>query len=394
VKLAIVHDDLMRRGGAEQVARCFHYAFPEAPFFTLCYQPQDTYPDFKNCEVHTSWYQYLVKDEHQMKKLFFPLGILAMKQLDVTAYDVVLMSSTYCAKYVKMSPQALVINYCHQPFRLAWYPESYDDYNSATGLKKLSFKFMISNLRNIDYKSAQRTDFFIANTSETSLRIKEKYSFSKDIPVIYPPVVCHNFYVSDQIDDYYLVVTRLEYYKRVDLIIEVFNRLGYNLIIVGKGSKENDLKKAAKPNITFKSGLSKQELKDLYARCKAFVFPQLEDFGITALEANASGRPVVAFGQGGVLHTMIPYAGDVKKSTAIFFKEQELDSLIMAIKEMEQLYLNFDPKFIRNNAYRFDEHSFIKQIKDFVTEKYKTLKEKTRGDKEVADNMNYTNPLR
>ena len=370
MKIAIVHDDLMRRGGAEQVARCLHYAFPEAPIYTLCYRPEDTYPDFKYCDVRTSWFQKLVKDEHQMKKLFFPLGVMAMQQLDVTAYEVVLMSSTYCAKYVKIAAKAIVINYCHQPFRLAWFPESYPDYLNAKGLKKLALKAMITSLKRIDYKAAQRTDFFIANTSETSQRIKEKYQFKSDIPVIYPPVVLNNFQVATKVQDYYLIVTRLEYYKRVDLAIRTFNEIGYKLIIVGRGTQEGDLKKIAKDNITFKSGLTKSELKALYAGCKAFVFPQYEDFGITPLEANASGRPVVAFGKGGVLNTMIPYDGNPKKCTAIFFQKQEVESLLQAILAMEKLYLDFEPEFIRRNVLRFNEDHFISAIKDFVQDKY------------------------
>jgi glycosyltransferase involved in cell wall biosynthesis len=360
----------MRRGGAEQVARCFHYAFPEAPIFTLCYNPADTYPDFQTCDIKTSWYQRIVKDEHQMKKLFFPLGVIAMKQLDVSDYDVVLLSSTYCAKYVKVSPHALIINYCHQPFRLAWFPESYSEYLHAQGIKKLGMKAMVASLKYIDYRFAQRTDYFIANTAETSQRIKEKYDYDKDIPVIYPPVVTDNFKAGAEVEDYYLMVTRLEYYKRVDLAIEAFNQLGLKLIIVGKGTKEKELKKSAKENISFKSGLSASGINELYAGCKALIFPQHEDFGITALEANASGRPVVAYGKGGVLNTMVPYKGNPKNSTAIFFNAQKPDNLMQAIKSMEETYMDFDPVFIRNNALKFDERNFIAAIKKFVLDKY------------------------
>ena len=370
MKLAIVHDDLMRRGGAEQVARCFHYAFPEAPIFTLCYNPADTYPDFQTCDIKTSWYQRIVKNEHQMKKLFFPLGVMAMKQLDVSDYDVVLLSSTYCAKYVKVSSHAIIINYCHQPFRLAWYPESYTEYLHAQGIKKLGMKAMVASLKYIDYRFAQRTDYFIANTAETSQRITEKYDYDKDIPVIYPPVVADNFKAGAEIGDYYLMVTRLEYYKRVDLAIEAFNQIGYKLIIVGKGTKEKELKKLAKKNISFKSGLSANEIRELYAGCKALVFPQHEDFGITALEANASGRPVVAYGKGGVLNTMVPYKSNPRNSTAIFFNSQEPEYLMQAIKTMEETYMDFDPVFIRNNALQFDERNFIAAIKKFVLDKY------------------------
>jgi glycosyltransferase involved in cell wall biosynthesis len=293
-----------------------------------------------------------------------------MKQLDVSDYDVVLMSSTYCAKYVKLSPKALAINYCHQPFRLAWYPESYAEFLQAKGLKKLFLEQVTAFLRQVDYKAAQRTDFFIANTPETAQKIREKYLYAGPIDIIYPPVVNDKFYKTDQIKDYYLVVTRLEFYKRVDLVIEAFNLLGLPLIIVGKGSKEAELKKTAKSNIVFKSGLSALELQKLYAECKAFIFPQEEDFGITPLEANASGRPVIAFGKGGVLHTMVPLERDIKKSTAIFFGQQDVPSLVEAIKVMEKNYLDFDPGFIEENSKRFDEKRFIKEIKEYVNKKY------------------------
>ncbi|WP_246343861.1 glycosyltransferase [Adhaeribacter radiodurans] len=370
MKLAIVHDDLMRRGGAEQVARCFHYAFPQAPIFTLAYDPDSTYPDFKKSKVITSWYQKLAKDENKMKKLFFPFGLMAMHQVDVTGFDVVLLSSTYCAKYVKVSPKAIVVNYCHQPFRLAWYPESYAEYVQAKGFKKLILKSIISILQHYDFKAAKRTNYFIANTVETSYKIKDKYKVKEEIEVIYPPVSSKQFYVAAEPRDYYLMVTRLEYYKRVDLAIEVFNQLGLPLIIVGTGTKESELKSKAKNNILFKSGLSGAELSKLYAECRALVFPQHEDFGITPLEANASGRPVIAYGAGGVLSTMIPLKDTIQKSTAIFFKEQTAEELMLSVKRMEVMYLDFDPDFIRKNASRFEEETFIKAIQNFVKTKY------------------------
>jgi glycosyltransferase involved in cell wall biosynthesis len=370
MKIAIVHDDLLRRGGAEQVARCFHLAFPEAPVYTMAYQPHLTYPDFRNCRVNASWFGRVAKDEKTMKTFFFPLGLLAMQQLDVSDYDIVLVSTTYSAKYVKVSSKALVITYCHTPFRLAWEPESYLQFNSAKGFKKFAFNQVIKILRSYDYQKAQRTDYFIANTTETKRKIQESYGFTKNIPVIKPPVNCSNFYVSPFVQDYFLVVSRLEYYKRVDLVIEAFNELGYPLIIVGRGTQENTLRRMAGPNIVFKSGLNSTDLAKLYAESRALIFPQHEDYGITPLESNASGRPVIGYGMGGILDTMVPIAEgkNSRECTALLFDKQEKGSLIQAITKFESL--SFDPAFIRRHAEQFHETAFIERIRRFVLDAY------------------------
>jgi glycosyltransferase involved in cell wall biosynthesis len=384
MKIAIVHDELMRRGGAEQVVRCFHQAFPEAPLYTMAYRPELTYPDFKNCRISTSWYNRFTRNEEIMRKLFFPFGVWAMKQLKIEDYDIILMSSTYAAKYANIDKKTLVINYCHTPFRLAWYPESYSQYVGSKGLVRLAYDFVIGQLRKIDFRSAQRSDIFIANTAEVGNRIKTVYRHSKHIEVIKPPVNCMKFYVSEKPKDYYLVVSRLESYKKIDLIVETFNELGYPLVIVGKGSMEEKLKKMAGPNIKFFSGLSSEELAALYSECKAFIFPQKEDYGITPLEANASGRPVIAFGEGGVLDTMIPYSGDASRATALFFKDQTREALIEAIKKFQTL--EFSPEFIRTHAEKFDEIKFIEKIRSFVKEKYE---EKYFPNKEKGQESKY-----
>jgi glycosyltransferase involved in cell wall biosynthesis len=372
MKIAIVHDELIRRGGAEQVVKCFHLAFPQAPIYTMVYQADLTYPEFKECTIITSWYQKFVSNEQAMKWFFFPFGLLAMKQLNLRKYDVVLISSTYAAKYVKISPHALVINYCHTPFRLAWEPSSYAQYNRANGIKKIMYDWLIALLKKIDYKAAQRTDFFIANTNETRDRIKRAYRYLKPIDIIQPPVDCSRFYISDEPKGYYLVVARLEAYKKVDLVIRTFNELGFPLIIVGRGSMERELRKMAGPHIVFRSGLNSEELAKLYAGCKALVFPQHEDYGITPLEANASGRPVIAYAKGGVLETMIPYEGNSKQATAVFFNKQTENALSVALREFEKI--NFDTDFIRTHAEKFGQERFVNAIQDYVATKRATRK--------------------
>ncbi|WP_229365856.1 glycosyltransferase [Fibrisoma montanum] len=370
MKLAIVQDGLMCRAGGEQVALCFHKAFPEAPIYTQCYQPQLTFPEFKECDIRTTWLQNIAKTDDVMKKLFYPLGVMAMKSHDLTEYDVVLMSGTHCAKYVKVSPHALVISYSFTPFRLAWNPESYAQYAESGWFVKKVFDLVLSRLRAIDFKAAQRPDHFVAMTEETADRLRSAYQLKKPLKIINPPVNAHNFFVSDAPKPYYLVVSRLEYYKKVDLVIDAFNRLGYPLVVVGKGLQADEIKARASSNVTFKSGLSAQEIAEVYANCRAFIFPQHEDYGITPLEANAAGRPVIAFGAGGVLTTQIPVTDDPAKATALFFEEQTVDSLINAIEQFERIQHRFDTTFIRQHAEQFDETYFIEQIRSFVRSTY------------------------
>jgi glycosyltransferase involved in cell wall biosynthesis len=366
MKVAIVHDDLMRRGGAEQVVLSMLKAYPNADLYTLCYRAHLTYPEFKDYKIKTSIFNFLARNEKWMKWLFFPFGLLSMKLLSVKGYDVIIISTTYCGKYVSTDRAARVFMYTHTPFRLAWDSKSYKQYNESRGLKRKVFDVVISILKRVDKKEAQKGDHFLGNTNETAERIKHAYGIS-DIKIIYPPVKCSNFHVSKNTSDYFLIVTRLEYYKKVDLAIHAFNKLGYKLIIVGNGHKKEELKALAKENIEFRSGLPKEEIAELYAGCRAFILPQHEDYGITPLEANASGRPVIAYGNGGVLETMTPYNGTSKKFTAVFFKEQTTESLIDAVKLFETLEV--DPAYIRQHAEKFDEPFFVQELTRYVDKK-------------------------
>lgn len=389
MRIAIVHDELVRKGGAEQVVLSFHKTFPDAPIYTLTYNEKETYPEFKSCNIKTSWFGRFIKDDKNLKRFFFPFGIMAMKQLDVTGYDVVLQSTTHCSKYVKVDKDAVVITYCHTPFRLVFRPHSYDEVASANTLKKKLYDFVIGLLRRIDIAAAKRTDWFIANAHEVVSRIVTAYHPNHKVTVINPPVKCRNFFVASQIENYYLVVSRFEAYKRVDLVIDAFNQLPEKrLIIVGSGSMEEELKRKAGPNVKFMTSVNSKELADIYARAKALIFPQHEDYGITPLEANASGRPVIAFGKGGVLDTMVPVTTDTRiptteenlsqfrhnerqiaaeKATALFFEAQTVECLVAAIETFETL--SFNPAFIRAHAEKYDESTFIEKIRSFILEK-------------------------
>lgn len=364
MRVAIIHDDLMRRGGGEQVVLSMLKAFPNADLFTLCYNPNYTYQEFNNYNIKTSFYQRLAKSEKLMKWLFFPFGLIAMKMMYIKNYDLVIISGTYCAKYVRIDKKSKIIIYTYTPFRLAWNPTSYKEYNESKGVLRVLFNTVIKVLKFIDKHEAQKGDLFLAMTNETAERVRQAYGVT-NIRIIHPPVKAYNFCINNASEKkYYLLVSRFEYYKRVDLAIDAFNKLGLPLVIVGNGSKKEELINLAKSNITFKSGLSIQELKDLYSNAKAFIFPQYEDYGITPLESNASGRPVIAFAKGGVLETMIPFNGNEKEFTSIFFDEQSAESLISAIKKLEELTIPSD--FIKSHALKFDESVFIENLGKLV----------------------------
>ncbi|MCL4640750.1 MULTISPECIES: glycosyltransferase [Olivibacter] len=372
MNIAIVQDDIVRRGGAEQVALSFHHAFPSAPIYTLSYDPDASYDEFRNADIRTSWFGKYIKKEEMMKKLFFPFGLISMQRLDLTSYDVILQSATHCAKYVKTNPNALVITYCHTPFRLVWRPESYESVANAKGIKKIAYQFVIDQLKRVERRSAQRTTWFLTNSSEVLPRIVQAYEPQREITIISPSVKCKNFYVAANVSDYFLVVSRFEPYKKVDLVIEAFRRMpDKKLIVVGKGSRKEELQAIAPKNVSFLSGLSSVELADVYAKCKALIFPQLEDYGITPLEANASGRPVIAYGKGGVLDTMIAVNGSNAKGTAVFFNEQSAEAICEAVTNFDKYV--FDPYFIRAHAEGFDEAKFVQRIRDYVISKYRSF---------------------
>lgn len=367
MKVAIVHDDLMRRGGAEKVVKVISEMYPEAPIFTLAYKEGLTYPEFKSKNIFTSWFQHVARNEFMMKWLFFPFGIFAMRNLKVEGYDVVIMSTTYCAKYVKVSKESRVFAYCYTPFRLAWNPSSYNIYHNSKGVTRWFFDKVINRLKKIDLKASNSVDYFIAMTKETRQRLIDAYHPKENIPIINPPVELNNFKISSKPKDYYLIVSRFEPYKKVDLAINAFNENGRKLVIVGRGSQLDYLKSLSQSNIEFKHDLSNEQLGSLYENCRAFIFPQYEDYGITPLEANAAGRPVIAYGKGGVLDTMVSFQDDPINATAYFFERQDINTLNRAIEEFEKC--NFTPENARKNAERFSEERFKRELSSFIEEK-------------------------
>lgn len=352
MKVAIVADWLTNLGGAERVVKALHEIFPQAPIFTTLYNPKKL-PGFENANVITSWLQKIpfAKTHHQY---FVPLMTKVVEKFDLSGFDLIISSSHSVAKGIIPPKNSLHISYCHTPMRYVWEP-SLDERLSQGWLKPKIRNY----LKGWDIKAAKRVDYFIANSKYTARRIK-KYYGKEVLAVIYPPVETGRYHLApeNEIADYFLMVGRLIPYKQFDLAIKAFNKLKLPLKIVGRGPEEKKLKAMAGPTIEFLGEVEDKKLPDLYARALAFVFPAEEDFGIVSVEANASGRPVIAFAKGGATESQ------KEGVTAIFFHKQTLTDLVKAIKSFHPK--KFDPKKIRTHALKFDEKVFKSKIKETV----------------------------
>lgn len=358
MKIAIVHDWLTNMGGAEQVVINFKEIYKEAPIYTTFYNPDKLDGKLKNIEVKTSYLQKKKMVENHKK--YFPLMPMAFEKFDLNEYDVVLSSSSSCAKGVLTKPGSVHICYCHTPMRYAW--EKRDEYTEGMGkLKKKLVEILCHYMRIWDVASSNRVDYFIANSTEVQKRIKKHYK--RDSVVINPPVRCNMFNISETDGDYYLVLSRLVGYKRFDLAVQACSELGKKLVVIGEGPEREKIEKLANENVTFLGRQPDEVVKKYMSECKALLFPGEEDFGIVPVEAQSCGRPVIAYGKGGVLDSVI----DGK--TGVFFKEQTVESLKEAIEKFETM--KFDKEEIRKHALEFDESVFQEKIRKFVEEKVK-----------------------
>lgn len=352
MKVALVHDWLSTLGGSEQVLSALCEIFPEAPIFTSVYN-QENLPQFKDTEVITSPVNKLpfAKKRPQFYLPFLPR---VFENFDLSHFDLVISNCHCVSKGVMVKPEALHICYCHTPIRYAWMPWI-DPRLSGSFIKTQ----IAHNLRIWDFQAAQRVNQFVANSKNVAGRIKKYYR--RDAQVIYPPVKTSMFEPVDSLNklgDYYLFVGRLVSYKKPDLVIEAFNKLGLPLKIIGSGPDLNRLRKLAKKNIEFLGNLSHEELKNYYSRTLGFIFPVEEDFGIVPVEAMASGRPVVAYKKGGATETV------VEGVTGEFFEEQSVGSLLKVLKRFDPT--QYDPNKIRSRAREFDEAVFKKKFLDYV----------------------------
>ncbi len=355
MKTALVHDYLAQAGGAERVAAAFHTLFPKAPLYTSVYDPAATLPSFAGMDIRTSFLQRWPFSSRRFHKLALPYYPAAFERFNFSGYDLVLSSSSSFAKGIITPPETCHICYCHTPSRFVWRQQEYLSQNRSARAASSLVSAFVNSMRSWDVESAQRVDYFIANSYNVARRIRKFYR--RDVAaVIYPPVETTKFHpVSPaEVGDHFLVVSRLISYKRIDLAVEACTRRGLPLRVVGIGPDLTNLKRIAGPTIQFLGRLSDEQVARELAHCKALIFPGEEDFGITPVECMASGRPVIAYGAGGALETV------VEKETGLFFSEQTVASLVCALEEMDRHC--FDPAALKARASCFDTSVFQKQM--------------------------------
>ncbi|MFA6098573.1 MAG: glycosyltransferase [Patescibacteria group bacterium] len=366
MKIALVHDHLNQLGGAERVLKVFCEMFPQAPVHTLIYDEKNTQHVFSDYKIIES---FITRFPMARKKFrwYLPMMVPATESYDLSGYNVVLSDSSGLAKGVLTSPKTMHVCYCHTPTRYLWsdHNEIIDKLERVKLIGRFSQLYR-SYLRMWDRLAADRVDFFIANSQFVARRIKKYYH--RDSVVINPPINIKRFSVSREIGDYYLIVSRLRPYKKVDIAIQAFNKLGLPLYIIGEGGEYDRLKAIAKPNIKFLGFVSDQEVIKCLSHCRAFIHPQEEDFGITPVEAMACGRPVIAYEAGGALETVIP------GKTGVLFDEQSWEALADTIIHFR--HEDFNPEEIRRHAEKYDIEEFKQRINAFIEESWQKFKYK------------------
>jgi glycosyltransferase involved in cell wall biosynthesis len=365
MKTCFVHEYLIDYGGAEQVLKGFLEIWPNSPIFTLIYDKEGNCKDIINSTKVIGSFLNKFPYARRKHRAYLPLMPLAIEQLDLSGYDVVISESHAIAKGVITGPDQLHIGYIHTPIRYAW--DMQEAYLKQAGLDKGLRSFitraLLHYLRIWDMRTVAGVDYYIANSNFVARRIMKLYK--REAEVIYPPVNVDRFSLGKEKEDFYITISRLVSYKKVDLIVRAFNRLpGRDLVIIGDGPEIKSLKKIASSNITFMGFQPESVIEDMLKRAKAFVYAAEEDFGIVPVEAQACGTPVIAYGKGGVLETV------VEGETGFFFEEQNETVLIEAINAFEGS-ASLDPDVIRQNAERFNKARFLREMKSFVEEKSK-----------------------
>lgn len=367
MRVALVHYWLVGMGGGEKVLEALCRLYPQADLFTHVLAREKLSPLLASRNIRTTFINNLpfAKTHYQ---LYLPLMPAALEQLDLTGYDLVISSESGPAKGVVTSSDSLHICYCHTPMRYLW--DHWPAYMEKSGLlKKTGMKMFLPYLRRADVLSSFRVDSFLANSQTVAKRVWKHWR--RKASVVHPPVKISNFRVKPKAGgEYYICLSRLTAYKRIDLAIQACNRLGRKLVIIGDGEEKANLKKLAGSTIHFTGWLNEKKIAETLGGAKALLFPGEEDFGIAPVEAMASGLPVIAYGKGGVTETV-----EMEKS-GIFFHDQTVESLCQAILAFEQMEADFHPDTIRARAEEFGEDRFFSGFLEHVKEAIKKKDEK------------------
>jgi len=359
MKIAIVHDWLDKYAGSERVLEQIIELFPYADLFSLVDFLEDR-NFIKNKKVKTSFIQKIPLAKKYFR-YYLPLFPLAIESFDLSKYDLIISSSHCLAKSVKKYKNQIHVSYVHTPVRYAWdlREEYLREVGLNKGLKKILANLVLDYIKRFDFKTADRVDYYIANSQFVRERIKRIYG--KDAYVIYPPVDVNRFSLNEKKENFYLVVSRLEPYKKVHLIVEAFNKMiDKKLVIIGDGSEMKRIKKLAKKNIEILGYQPESVVKEYMEKAKSFIYAAEEDFGIAMVEAQAAGTPVIAYRKGGASEIIL------EEKTGLFFDSQTPDAIIETVKKLDKIYDKIVFKEIRKNSLRFSIERFKKEFKEFI----------------------------
>ncbi len=355
MKLALVHDWLNQVGGAEDVLQTLVSMYPQAPVYTSIYWREGMPAAYQDWNIITTWLDRLpgIYTHHQP---YLPLYPLAFGGLKLEGYDVVISNKSGFCHGIRTGGDTTHVCYCLTPTRYVWRYGEYAAREALPSPLRAALVPLMRWLRRWDYGAAQRVDHLLAISTEIQRRIQQYYD--RDATIIFPPVDTGRFSPAGRCEDYFLIVSRLVPYRRVDLAVRAFNQLGLPLLIAGDGRDREALRALAEPNVTFLGYVPDADLPDLMARCRAYILPGEEDFGIAPVQAQAAGRPVIAYGGGGALDTVIP------GQTGLHFDALTAEALAAAVQQFDDL--SFDPAVIRRHAKRFDTSVFEREIRAFV----------------------------
>jgi len=361
MNIALVHDALCCIGGAERVFKYLCEEYSEADIFTLCYNPKETLEFFNTRNINVTWLNKLIQTPKALR-VSYPIASIVMNNLDLSKYDLIISSSASIAKYVSTN-RGVHFSYCYYPTRALWEPEKY--FGSSMWLRGVNP--LIEYYRKKDKKLSEHVDHFIAISEDSRNHIKEYYG--RNSHVINCPIEISKFTPSIEKSDYFLLVSRLLKWKRVDFAIKAFSDMGLPLKIIGTGEEESYLRSIAAPNIEFLGSVDDKQLAKEYSKAKAVIFTPFLEYGLIPLEANASGTPVIAYGNGGITETMIPYDPKKKRTnqqpTAIFFYEQSKEALIEAVNTFEKVEFEFED--LIQHAGKWDVTPFKKKIRGYIS---------------------------